>query len=95
MWELLFEMYPDFRNAPGKVGINLVVPETQNLPALPLQGLVDQAVPVYVTGQFLDPKLPVVLRDGAIQIILPMPKGAIAEDRDLPAFETDVGCTEY
>ena len=52
-------MYPDFRNAPGKVGINLVVPEPENLPALPLQGLVDQAVPVYVTGQFLDPKLSV------------------------------------
>jgi len=88
---LTVEIRLDFREAPIGICIDLVVPEPQDLPALQLQGLVDQDISLYVGSEFLDPKLAVVLGGLAVQVISAVPEGTIAKDRQFLFLETDVG----
>ena len=59
-------MQPDLRDTLGKVRVNLFIPESNDLPAVCLQSLVDLLVPLNVSLQLLDPVTSIAGRDCAV-----------------------------
>ena len=87
-------MQLDFRNTAGKVSVDLFFPEPNDLPSICLQGLIYLLVTFNVPLQLFDPKALITGGDPAVQVVLAVPEGAVAEDCHLLVLEANVWCTE-
>ena len=87
-------MQPDFRNTAAEVSIDLFFPKPDDLPSICLQGLVHLLVTFNVSFQLFDPKTLIACGDPALQVVLAVPEGTVAEDCHFLALETDIWCTE-